>query len=84
MNGQQRSSLYAAKKDDESTIDAALAYTKKVLLEYRNCYIPDRFVKKFGKDNVVAYVKERFHEADVNLTACQGGGYVINIRKEKH
>lgn len=78
-----RSNLFAGKKDPEETIESSFAYTKSVLNQYKNCYVPDRLVKKFGKKNVISYIEKLFPQFNITLDACLNNGYVINTSKKE-
>lgn len=75
---------YTSKKDYEATIESALAYTKDVLNRYKNCYVPDRLVKKFGKKEITEYVAKLFPDMKVSIRSCGAeGGYVIDTERKK-
>lgn len=75
---------YTSKKDYEATIESALAYTKVVLNRYKNCYVPDRLVKKFGEKEITEYVAKLFPNWQITLRSCgTEGGYVIDTEKKK-
>ncbi len=75
---------YTAKKEDpEETVEKAFAYSTKVLNQYRNCYVPDRLVKKFKKADILAFVSRNFPDRDITLDECAQGGYVLNSLQKK-
>lgn len=68
------------KKQHSKDINKELAYTRRVVEQYNNCFVSQYAIDTFGSRKIIDYFKKNYN-IEATLRPSVGGGFIADFER---